>query len=179
MEAVEFFIINGQTCISRNGVSQKLTPEDRDCIEFMIENIGKYFPDAMNALREWSEASQQNRRYYEYKIVDRFVRCNFGETDFLAPDVDMGMFHLEEVKCPLRGSGYCRHEGVICKPRAVLGLSEEETKVVGLYARGMKPGEIARKLGKAEGTCKQQLNRVCKRLKLPHPVSIPSAVHRI
>ena len=52
MEAVEFYIINGVTCINRDGVSKKLTPQDRDCIEYMIENIGKYFPDALKALKK-------------------------------------------------------------------------------------------------------------------------------
>lgn len=168
MEAVEFFVIGGQSCIRRNGVSRPLTPKDRDCVEFMMENIQKVFPAAMSALKSWASDSEPNRHYYEWRIVDRFIRCNFGEADFLYSDIDdMGMFHLEEVKCPLRG--ICGHEGLICKPKARVGLSEEETKVAGLYARGLLPGEIASKLGKAEATCKRQLWSACKRLKLPHP----------
>lgn len=167
MEAVEFYIINGVTCISRGGVSRRMTPQDRDVIEFMLENIGKYFPDALKALRELASASEPNRPYFEYRIVDRFIRCNFGEADFLNPDVEMNMFHFEEVKCPLRG--ICEHEGVICKPVPRLDISREEARVVGLYVKGFLPGEIAEKLGKAEATCKQQIWHACKRLKLPHP----------
>ena len=168
MEAVEFYIIDGVTCINRNGVSQKLTPQDRDCIEYMMENIGKYFPDAMKAIKKWAAASKMNKFYYEYRIVDRFIRCNFGEADFLHKDIDdLGLFHLEEVKCPMRT--ICEHEGVICKPKANLNLSEEEKKAAGLYAKGLLPGEIAVRLGKSESTIKRQLYNAYKRLNLPHP----------
>lgn len=168
MEAVEFYIINGVTCIRKNGVGKQLTPEDRDCVEFMMDNIQKIFPDAMVALRKWASASVANKYYFEYRIVDRFIRCNFGEADFLYSDVDdLGMFHLEEVKCPLRN--ICEHEGVVCKPKPKLNLSEEETRAAGLYAKGLLPGEIASKLGKSEATIKRQLYNAYKRLKLPHP----------
>lgn len=168
MEAVEFYIINGVTCIRKNGVGKQLTPEDRDCVEFMIQNIGKVFPDALKALEEWASDSRANKHFFEYRIVDRFIRCNFGEADFLYSDIDdLGMFHLEEVKCPLRN--ICKHEGVICKPKAKLNLSEEETKAAGLYAKGLLPGEIAEKLGKSESTIKRQLYNAYKRLNLPHP----------
>ncbi len=167
MEAVEFFVIDGKTCICRNGVSEPLKPSDRDAVSFMYEQISKYFPQAFDRLKAIAEKSKYDRRYYEYRIVDRFVRCNFGDADFLHPDVEMNMFHFEEVKCPLRG--ICKDEGVICKPKINLGLSEEERKVVSLYAKGLLPNEIAEKLGKAEMTCKHQISSACKRLKLPGP----------
>ena len=168
MESVEFYIINGQTCLRRNGVEQLLTPKDRDAIEFMMDQLGKYFPEALKRLGEWAADSRANRFFFEYRIVDRFIRCNFGEADFLRPDIDdLGMFHLEEVKCPLRS--ICKDEGVICKPNASLGMTREETKVVKLYASGLLPGEIAKELGKAEKTCKEQIRSACRRLKLPHP----------
>ena len=168
MEAVEFYIVGNQTCIRRNGTSKPLTEHDREEIEFMLENMRKIFPQAVERLEQWAANSRLNKHWFEYLIVDRFIRCNFGEADFLHGDIDdMGMFHFEEARCPLRGR--CNDEGVVCKPKASLGLSDEESKVVGLYAKGFLPGEIAEKLGKAEGTCKRQLYNVCKRLKLPHP----------
>lgn len=168
MEGVEFYIIGNQTCIRKGGVSKPLTEHDREEIEFMLENMRKVFPQAVERLEQWAASSRPNKIWFEYQIVDRFIRCNFGEADFLYTDVDdLGMFHLEEVKCPLRG--ICHDEGVICKPKAQLDLTDEEKKVVGLYAKGLLPGEIAEKLGKAESTCKRQLYNACKRLKLPHP----------
>lgn len=168
MEAVEFFIINGQTClIGHDGVARKLTPSDRDAIGFILENMKKFFPQSVERLEEWATDSICNKPYFEYRIVDRFIRCNFGEADFLKPDVEVGIFHFEEVHCPLRG--ICKDEGVICKPKPVLPISDEEAKVVGLYTKGFLPGEIANKLGKAEQTCKNQIWSACKKLKLPNP----------
>lgn len=167
MEAVEFYIINGQTCIRRNGCARQLTPSNREEIMFMIDNLQRYFPDTLKRLKEWAAGSEANKHFFEYRIVDRFIRCNFGDADFLYSDIEDGMFHFEEVKCPLRG--ICKDEGIICKPVANLGLPAEEQKVVNLYAKGYLPGEIAEHLGKAEKTCKEQIRSACKRLKLPHP----------
>lgn len=161
---VEFFVINGVTCICRNGVSRRLTADDREEVVFLLEKIGEYFPDALDALRKLASASEPNRRWYEYRMVDRFVRCNFGEADFLHPDVEMDMFHLEEVRCPLRG--ICEHEGVICKPKLKLPMTEAEQEVAELYSKGCAPGEIAGRLKKSISTVKNQLNSVTKRLRL-------------
>lgn len=167
MEQIEFYNINGVTWINRNGQSRILTSKDRDCVGFMMENIKKYFPEAMNALMSWASDSRRNVPYYEFRIVDRFIRCNFGEADFLSPDIEMGRFHFEEVKCPLRG--ICKGEGVICKPRPLTDMPEEEKKVVGLYSKGLLPHEIAMELGKKESTVKRQIHNAYTRLKLPHP----------
>lgn len=161
---MEFYIINGVTCISRDGVGKRLAPEDRMEVEFMLKQIERYFPQALEALRRLASASEPNRLWYEYRMVDRFIRCNFGEADFLQPDVEMNMFHFEEVRCPLRG--ICEHEGVICKPKMKLPMTEAEQEVAALYSRGCAPGEIARRLKKSISTVKNQLNSVTKRLRL-------------
>jgi DNA-binding CsgD family transcriptional regulator len=167
MEKLEFYLINGQTCFRReDGSGKPLTPADREAIEFMIERIKRFFPEAFDRLCEWASSSAMNKPYFEYRMVDRFIRCNFGEADFLYADVEDNMFHFEEVKCPLRG--ICKDESVICKPKANLGLPAEEQRVVSLYSKGYLPGEIAEQLGKAEKTCKEQIRSACKRLKLPH-----------
>lgn len=165
---VEFFNLDGQVFYRKNnGEAKLLTQSDREAVCFMLENMRRYFPEAVYRLEEWASESRANRMFYEFRIVDRFIRCNFGEADNLTPDVDRGVFHFEEVKCPLRK--ICRDEGVICKPKLNSELSAEERKVVKLYAKGYLPGEIAEELGKAEKTCKQQIWSACRRLKLPHP----------
>ena len=103
-KSVEFFVLGNKTCICRNGESRPLRPTDRDAVTFMLENISRTFPEALEALQQFASASQRNLHYYEFIMVDRFIRCNFGEADFLHPDIDdLGMFHFEEVRCPLRG----------------------------------------------------------------------------
>ena len=164
MEAVEFFIIDGQTCIRRDGVGKPLTPSDRDAIEFMLEQMQQFFPTAMQRLREWAEDSVPNKRFFEYRMVDRFIRCNFGEADFLYSDIENGMFHFEEVKCPLRG--ICKDENVICKPKFKMPVSKEEGRAAALYSKGMTANEIAKVLGKGVKTVKNQLSNAAKRLGL-------------
>ncbi len=171
MEAVEFYLLDGRTCyMGSDGVGKKLSPEDREVVEFLLQQIEKVFPEALAALRQWAEKSRPDKYWYEFMIVDRFVRCNFGEAEFAHKDInDMGMFQMEEVKCPLRGSGFCSVENIVCKPRPSMGLHEEEYKAAKLYACGYLPGEIAAELGKSENTVKSQLGKVCKKLNLPHP----------
>ena len=147
MESIEFYIIRNQTCLRRNGISKPLTPGDREEITFILERMKRYFPQSIKRLYEWAADSAANKMFFEYRVVDRFIRCNFGEADFLYSDIEDGMFHFEEVKCPLRG--ICKDENVICKPKADLGLPAEEQRVVRMYAKGYLPGEIAENLGKS------------------------------
>ena len=164
MEKVEFFVIGRQTCIQRNGVSKPLTPSDRDAVEFMLERMQECFPTAMARLQEWAEESKPNRRFFEFRIVDRFIRCNFGEADFLYSDIEDGMFHLEEVKCPLRG--ICKDENVVCKPKFKMPVPREESKAAVLYSKGLTANEIAKVLGKGVKTVKNQLGNAARRLGL-------------
>lgn len=164
MERVEFFVIGGQTCIRRNDVSKPLTPSDRDAVEFMLARMQESFPKALERLQEWAEESKPNKRFFEFRIVDRFIRCNFGEADFLYSDIEDGMFHFEEVKCPLRG--ICKDEKVICKPTYNVPVTKEESRAAVLYSRGLTANEIAKVLGKGVKTVKNQLGNAAKRLGL-------------
>ena len=167
-KSIEFFVLGNQTCICCDGESRPLKPADRDAVTYMLEHIEKRFPIALEALRQFASESQRNLHYYEFIMVDRFIRCNFGEADFLHPDIDdLGIFHFEEVRCPLRG--YCKDEGKICKPKPETGINKEEEDVVRLYANGLLPSEIAKRLGKGESTCKKQITNVVRRLKLSNP----------
>lgn len=164
MEAVEFFIIRGQTCIRRNGVSKPLTPADREEIIWMMVQMRNNFPDAVERLEIWAAESAKNMRFFEYRMVDRFIRCNFGEADFLYSDVEDGLFHFEEVRCPLRG--ICKDENVICKPKFNVPLTREEGKAAILYSKGLDANEIAHRLKKSVKTIKNQLDNARKRLHL-------------
>lgn len=164
MEAVEFYIIRGQTCIRRGGVGRPLTPSDRTEIEWMLGKMRSCFPAAVERLESWASESVKNRRYFEYRMVDRFIRCNFGEADFLYSDIEDGMFHFEEVRCPLRG--ICKDEGVVCKPKFRMPLSREEGRAAVLYSKGLDAHEIASLMRKSAKTIKNQLDNARKRLHL-------------
>ena len=164
MEAIEFYLWEGDVCYRFEGQERKLQPRDREIIEFILDSLEKYFPDALAALNEECMQSSPNKRYYDYRRVSLFIRCNFAEHDTLNYDIQCGVLHFEDVKCPLRG--ICKHEGIICKPRFSMQVTKEEGKVAVLYSRGLTASEIAGVLRKSIKTVKNQLESVRKRLHL-------------
>lgn len=164
MEAIEFYVWEGKVCYRLEGQERMLQPSGRDIIEFVLDKLEKYFPEALSALNDECVLSIPNKRYYDFRRVSLFIRCNFAEHDTLSFDIQRGMLHFEDVKCPLRG--ICKHEGIICKPRFRMQVTKEEGKVAVLYSRGLTADEIASVLKKSIKTVKNQLESVRKRLHL-------------
>ena len=124
---------------------RKLEESDRELIQELFITIRDRYPIAFKRLGELYSKNERNRWHFEYKIVHRFIRCNFGEYDQYKYDIDRnGYFQFEEVKCPLRGE--CIHEEIICKPQLNTKLSERELEILRLTADGMKALEIANEL---------------------------------
>lgn len=124
----------------------------------MIEVV---YPGAMKALKEVYKSSLQNYYFGRYKIVERFIRCNFGENDLLTYDMEHGSMNIEKVRCPLRR--ICKNENVICNPSI---STDKETQVAKLYAHGLSLQEIADILHKSSCTVNAQLYNLKKRLNL-------------
>ena len=164
MEAVEFYIIDGQVRYRHDGSDKELVPADPAIISLVLDNVRRLFPDTYRRLSEMHSRSERNRRYYDFLRAERFIRCNFGKFDKLTMDISNGTFHLEEVECPLRG--ICKDEGVICRPVVKLNMTRAEQEVAELYSRGCLPDEIAIRLRKSVSTVKNQLNRITRRLRL-------------
>ena len=61
MEAVEFFVIGGQTCLRHGSMSKRLTPNDREEVVWMLERMRDCFPVAVSRLESWAEDSRANR----------------------------------------------------------------------------------------------------------------------
>lgn len=119
-----------------------LTESDRDIIADMLSIIRDRYSEAYRCLSELYSRYDRNRINFEYKMVHRFIRCNFGEYDALRVDIDgNGFFQFEEVRCPLRGE--CVHECRICKPRMDTALTPRELDVLRLIAEGMSAYQIA------------------------------------
>lgn len=117
-----------------------------DVTEELFILIRDLYPQAFNALSQLYSKSERNHDYFKYKIVHRFIRCNFGEYDALLFDVSpVGALNLEEVRCPLRGE--CINEGIICKPTLQSKLSSRETEVGKKLAEGLSNYEVAEELG--------------------------------
>ena len=119
--------------------------EARQFLSELLAAIRDRYPKAHAALMELYSRSTMNRRWYEYRVVHRFIRCNLGEYDQYRLDINhRGQLQLEEVHCPLRGE--CRHEGVICKPQLDTRLTERELEVFRLIAQHLTAEDIAEEL---------------------------------
>lgn len=148
LQRVEFYNSpDGTIYIQKHGEGVKPFNElCRDIVQELLITIRDLYPGAFAALSQLYSTSQRNKPYFEYRIVHRFIRCNFGEYDSLSFDVDAtGNFNFENVKCPMRGE--CKFEGVICMPALQTNLTTRETEVVTLLLRGYDRETIAEELG--------------------------------
>ncbi|MCF0254905.1 MAG: helix-turn-helix transcriptional regulator [Bacteroides heparinolyticus] len=122
-----------------------LKDTNRPIIEYMLSVIRDRYPKAHVRLMKIYSSSTMNRWYYEFRVVHRFIRCNFGEYDQYNLDINRdGQFVFEEVKCPLRGE--CEHENVICRPELDTALTEREYEVFRLIAFNLQTDGIAEEL---------------------------------
>lgn len=55
--------------------------EDRDITDTLFAMIETDYPEAFAALQDFYAKSRHNLLYYKYKVVHRFLRCNFGRFD--------------------------------------------------------------------------------------------------
>lgn len=167
MEAVEFRVSPDGIVYYKQGklAEKRLT---RFCKDICVEILGMIhdrFPGAWARLKLLYQAknnSSASKDVAAFSIVERFIRCNFGEHDLLTPDIDSKIMNFEEVRCPLRGM--CPDENIICKPQSLIRLTPAEKQVATLYLRGDTFDMIAKELGKSPSTVKQQLWRLKKKL---------------
>lgn len=140
---------------------------DKDFTAEMLEKIKEFYPEAFAALCESFTPSRLNKDFYEYRMVHRFIRCNFSEYD-ITPDVDNnGVFRFEFVKCPQRGDmGECKHCGIICNPKFNSKLSEREEEVMKRFYYSERVQDIADALCISIETVKKHKRNALLRLKL-------------
>lgn len=131
-----------------NHREKRLTKFSTELTEPLIKLIFSSYPECYARL---STIYKDDK----FKMVERFIRCNFGENDLLTKDIENDMLNFEEVRCPLRG--ICPDEKVICKPKGTVNLSPCEKRVVDLYINGYTFDKIAFILGKNKSTVKSQL----------------------
>ncbi len=167
LQNVEFYVCpDGSINVKpQNEAMYVYTIGHRSLTQDMLALIRDLYPQAFVVLAEMYAKSQPNRPYYEYRIVHRFIRCNFGEYDTLSIDVaNDGCLNLEEVHCPLRGE--CKLEGVLCKPRLETSLTERETEVAHLIAQGLTRQDVADELDISVYTVNRHVQNIKARLHL-------------
>ena len=74
-----------------NGCHQPLKEDDREFIRFMMDKIESFYPEAFNSLKTEYAKCSPNITYYQYRIVRRFCRCNFGIIDDIK-DIDFKIY---------------------------------------------------------------------------------------
>ena len=147
-----------------NGVTP-LNQSNREFIGSMLITIRERYPKAAEALSKEYAPSRSNVLFYEFKMVKRFIRCNFGEQDTLHQDIDEnGDFHVEEVRCPMRGE--CHYEGVICKPTLNCVLSTQEKLVLDYKGQGLTEMQIAEKMILSPFTIHRHMENIRRKLNL-------------
>lgn len=167
MEAIEFRVSPDGSIYFKQGKAdeKRLT---RFCKAICVEVLGLIhdrFPGAWSRLRLLYQPKNNSSAALDvaaFSVVERFIRCNFGEHDLLTPDIERDIVHFEEVRCPLRGM--CEDENIICKPQSLYRLTPAEKEVAKLYLRGDTFDMIAAELGKSPSTVKQQLWKLKKKL---------------
>lgn len=163
MEQLEFYIYESELwCKYADGRNEVVTESNTELIQHLLELIREHYPTAYKALEKEYQKSAGNVMYYQYLIVRRFCKCNFGKLDTTKLDVEAsGKFNFEKVDCPLRGE--CKYEGVICFPTFNTKLSDSELRVMKLVYDGMSKEEIAEQLYLSPHTVKNHIKSVyCK-----------------
>lgn len=175
LEKIEFY-----TCpdgsVNMKPENDSVRSYDMSCREVtqeMLLYIKDLYPAAFKALAKLYSPSEKNREFFEFRMVHRFIRCNFGEYDGLTLDItNPGTFNFEHVSCPLRGE--CVHEGVICRPKKCTNLSPREEEVAILLGKGLNRAEIADKLNISPFTVSRHIANIKARLNLSRTAQIIS-----
>lgn len=141
---IEIYSFEDEVWYSSPSGHKKLVAEDRDFIREMISKIEEFYPEAYKELCQQYSKCAANLLHYQYKIVWRFCKCNFGVIDNVADIAGNGKMNFEHVACPLRGE--CKGENVICHPRFNAKISESEKRVLKLLYNGMSKDNIADEL---------------------------------
>ncbi|MCM1310858.1 MAG: helix-turn-helix transcriptional regulator [Bacteroides sp.] len=138
---IEFFAFEGEVWFNKNGEHIQLAEKHTELVNSMIELISTFYPKAYDALCKHYESCARNKWYYRFRIVSRFIKCNFAQLDDIY-DIDAdGRCHFEYVSCPLRGE--CLFDRIVCRPEFDHKLSASELPVMRLWYQGASIDEIA------------------------------------
>lgn len=160
MNSVEFFNFNDEVWFRQDNRSEKLT-ETNPFVDEIISRLIEFYPDAYKALeKEYKNIC--DRRFRNFRIVNRFIKCNWGNIDNVKDIDHLGKEHFERVSCPLRGE--CRLENVCCSPKFNSRISSSELRVLELLYKGKTKEQIADALYLSIFTVKNHISNAYSRL---------------
>ena len=105
MGNIEFYIYEDELwCLYPDGTNDRVTEHNASLIKEILDTIRECYPDAYKALMEYYRRSSENIPHFQFLMVNRFCKCNFGNLDSTHKDIDAcGRFNFESVGCPMRG----------------------------------------------------------------------------
>ncbi len=141
----EFFAYENEVWLrDADGSIRQLLETDYDIVREMAEQIEVFYPKAYTALSEEYNGCLRNQSYFRFRVVCRFVRCNFAALDNV-PDINASrQYTFEHINCPLRGE--CKYDRVICRPEFDHKLSSAEMRVMALVFEGLTEEQIGDRL---------------------------------
>ena len=151
---IEFFKTpDGDVMYKRQGEAvRELTEKDRELVSDFLSLIRARYPKAFDTLSDIYSRNEQNRAWYEFRMVSRFIRCNLGDYD------------TSSMKCPLMGTGDCQWDGLICHPKLSTGLTTRELEILPLFAEGLQSYEIADRLCISKNTVDRHRQNIMAKL---------------
>lgn len=163
MDGIEFYILDDELWyITADGRNERLDESNVEKVKEILSMIREYYPEAYASLASTYSKSAANVPYYQYLIVRRFCKCNFGNLDTNKFDVNARKFDFEKVACPLRGE--CLLEGKVCMPKFNSTLSPAEMRVMNLVFHNRSNDEIVEALSISPNTLKNHIKSVYTKL---------------
>jgi DNA-binding CsgD family transcriptional regulator len=169
MNSIEFYRTpQGDVMVHDQEGIRIMKETDRKFISEMLSKIQEFYPESVASLSKLFDKKRFNIPHFEFCIVRRFIKCNWGKFDSLLDIDQVGNFNFEEVDCPLRGE--CALEGIVCRPKFNSKLSERELEIMNLFYDNMAAEEIADRICLSVETVKTHKRNAFKRVKV-HSIS--------
>lgn len=157
---------------SSNGKFGELAHNDEILIDHLLELIESSYPKAYKRLCDLYEINVKGNKPFavtrleKYKKVRRFIRCNLAISDNVIDITDNGQINIENVYCPLKGTGDCKDENCICNPELSTSLSNRELEIVNLICDCLTDQQIADKLYISRFTAENHRKNILHKLNL-------------
>lgn len=156
MEGLEFYTLNDQLWVyDEQGKHTLVEESNRELVVRLFEMLVEYWPEAFMALSKEFANSSANITYFQWLVVRRFYKCNFGKLDTTSTDINCGKVNFEKVECPLRGE--CKYEGIVCSPKFNTALTAMQMRVMEKIYEGLSIEQISGVLHISPNTVKNHI----------------------
>lgn len=141
----EFFTHENEVWIRTDDGSMRILKEtDYELLNSMYDYISTFYPKAFAALTSEYKGCMRNRAYFVFRIVCRFIRCNFSALDSVHDICSDLSATFEHINCPIRCE--CKFDHIICRPEFEHQLSPAEKRVMALVYEGLSEEKIGERL---------------------------------